>query len=103
MVFFGLRELKKNGVKIEIKALKDVRSIPMLVGFVMMSIGIYFSSISQPNIYPDGRSINLFFHPFLGQGLVIFFVGTGIQLLELVWYYDTVSSRILERTKQTPS
>ena len=103
MVFLGLRGLKKNGVKIDVKALKDVRLIPMLVGFVMMSIGIYFSSISQPNIYPDDRSINLFLHPFLSQGLVIFFVGTGIQLLEFVWYYDTVSSRILERTKQTPS
>lgn len=71
----------------------------MLAGFVLMVLGIYFSSISQPVIYPDGSGTNFFWHPFSGQSLVIFLAGTGIQLLELVWYYDTVSNNIIKESK----
>jgi uncharacterized membrane protein YidH (DUF202 family) len=98
-----LRKLKKNGIKINRKTFKNVKTIPMLAGFILMVIGIYFASISLQLFYPDGSRLSFFYHPFSGQSLVIFLVGSGIQLLEFVWYYDTVSSKIMEKTKQTPS
>jgi hypothetical protein len=41
--------------------------------------------ITGHNIIPNGFAW-LALHPFDLQGLVLFWVGTGIQFLELVWY-----------------
>jgi hypothetical protein len=96
--------LKRNGraIKIDVKTLKDAKLIPLVAGFVLMAVGIGFLAVSQPTIYADGTPTGLFWHPFVNQAFILFFAGTGIQLLEWVWYYDSVSSKIVQEAKTNP-
>lgn len=104
MVLFGLSGLKENGVEIkkDVRIMKKIKLVPMLFGFVLMAFGIYFSSITHSTFYANGAPTGLFDHPFVSQSFELFLAGTGIQLFELVWYYDSVSSKIINRRKTEP-
>lgn len=99
-IVFGLWKLKQNDVTIRInkKTIKNVKVIPIIVGFVLICVGIGFASLYKPvtyNIVPTGFAW-LSLHPLGVQGLLLFWVGTGIQFLELVWFYDSVTSKPLD-------
>ena len=95
----GFRKLKELGIKIGPKIVKDVRIVPMLVGFILMGLGMGVLAITHPVIYPDGSPTGTFWHPFVQQSFILFFAGVGIQLLELVWYHDSVTSKQFEARK----
>jgi hypothetical protein len=99
LVYFGLRGLRQNGVRIDGKILKNLKLIPMWAGFILIALGISVSALSHPTIYPDGTPTGFFYHPFAGQGFVLLGAGFGIQFLWIVWYYDSVSSNIVEKAK----
>jgi hypothetical protein len=94
----SLMQLKENGINICLKTLQSnkVKFIPMMVGFISHSIGIYFLSITHQVINLDGSPTGRVWHPLGTQGFVIFLVGTGIQLLEMIWYHDSVTSKSIQ-------
>ena len=93
IALFNVWVLRRSGFKISIGAqqLKNVKLIPMASGFALMIAGVCISAVSNPVFLPDGAQTGLFSHPFAFQGWALFFVGIGIQLLELVWYYNSVA------------
>jgi hypothetical protein len=56
-----------------------------MAGFVLNLIGIYVLSITHQVINPNGYPTGSVLHLHVTQSLVIFWVGTGIQLLEMIW------------------
>lgn len=107
LVIIGLWKLNQNEITIRInkKTIKNIKLILMIIGFTLICIGIGLSSLFKPVNNPNSNFTGLSWlawHPFGLQGLVLFWVGTAIQLFELVWFYDTVSSKIMMETKQNP-
>lgn len=106
LITVGLWKLKQNEITIRInkKTIKNIKLILMIVSFALICIGIGFSSFFKPVIINTDNNFGglswLAWHPFGIQGLVLFWMGTGIQLFEWVWYYDSVSSKIMKETKQ---
>ena len=98
MFLDSLMQLKENGINISLKTLQSnkIKLVPMMVGFVLNLIGIYVLSITHQVINPNGSPTGSVLHPLVTQGFVIFWVGTGIQLLEMIWYHDSVTSKSTE-------
>lgn len=94
MISFGLLRLRKNAVefKIPTSVSGKIKLIPMIAGFALMSVGVGLAALNTPEFLPDGTVLQTSLHPFVIQGLGLFFAGTLIQLLELVWYYDSATS-----------
>jgi len=95
LTLWNLRKLRQNGFKIRVdrQHLRSTRLLSMLVGFILMVAGISVSAISKPVSMPVGTQEGLLFHPFEFQGWALFFVGIGIQLIQLVWYYVSAAHR----------
>lgn len=101
MIFFGLREINENGVEIKssIQQIKIIKLVPMVLGFILMALGISFMVIAQPTIYQNGTPTGFFWHPLGTQGLLLFWLGEGIQLIEVYWYNHSTASTFVEVKK----
>ncbi len=89
-VIIGLWKLKQNEITIKInkETIANIKLVLIVVGFVLICIDIDLSSVFNPVINGDGNFTGLSWlswQPFGLQGIILFWMGTGIQFLELVW------------------
>ncbi len=77
----GFRKLKELGIRIDPRIVKDVRIVPMLVGFILMGLGMGVLAITHPVIYPDGSPTGDISGSFCSAKLYLIFCGSGYSIV----------------------